>query len=105
MSEAGEVYIVNNLHLSQQSRYEVDPSCNLKTQDPSFNGTGEGGMTLVYPYFVGLGKVCFIDEARKRIGLMNDFKKQLPRNAFTIIFAGGDNQHLYFVMNGRIYPE
>jgi hypothetical protein len=61
-------------------------------------------MTLAYPYFVSLGKVCFINEAEKRITLVADFKNQLPRNAFTVSYAGADEKSVYFVMNGRVFP-
>ncbi len=105
LSETGSAVWVNDLKPATGKTYKTDVACNLKTQNTVMMGDPEGGMTLAYPYFVGVGKVCFIDEAAGAIRLISNFKNSLPRNAFSASYAGQDATALYFLINGRPYPE
>lgn len=105
LSEAGQGLWVNDLKPALSKTYAVEAACGLKTQNTVVMGEPEGGMTLAYPYFVGVGKVCWVDEATNSIRLISNFKSSLPRNSFSVSFAGQDANALYFLINGRPYPE
>ena len=44
-------------------------------------------------------------EVAGSIRLLNNFKSSLPRNAFSVSYAGQDASAFYFLINGRPYPE
>ena len=105
ISETGSLFMLTDLKLQQGITYQIDPACNLKTQNTSSMDGSEGGMILAYPYFVSLGKVCRFDNEQKQIRLVADFTKDLPQNNFSLSYAGGDDSNVYFVLNGRVYPD
>lgn len=105
LGQAGQLVMLNDLKAVKGKVYKVDTSCNLKTQNTVMMSTDEGGMTLAYPYFVGVGKVCMMDETTNSIRLVSNFKTSLPRNAFSVTYAGQDSTAVYFLLNGRPYPE
>jgi hypothetical protein len=105
ISDTGSLFRLTDLKLFDLGNYQLDPFCNLRSQDSSAKGDADSGMTLTYPYFVGLSKVCVIDETKKTIAVVADFKKSLPKDPFMVSFAGADDQFMYFVLNGRVYPE
>lgn len=105
LSDAGQALWLYDLKPAVTKTYTIDPACGLKTQNTVVMDGPEGGMTLAYPYFVGVGKVCLIDEATNSIRLLNNFRTSLPRSSFSVVYAGQDTNALYFLINGRPYPE
>ena len=105
ISEKGNSFWLNSLKNSAGKTYNIDPACNISTQNTVAMDAGEGGMVLAYPYFVGIGKLCQIDELTNRIRLVSSFSNQLPQNPFSLSFAGSDDTSLYFILNGRPYPN
>ncbi len=105
ISQDGQADWLNGTRIERKASYKVlDKICTPSTQDTSLMGAG-GGMTLAYPFLVGVERACYIDEKTKSIRLLADFHASLPRNPYSLVYAGADEAAAYFLINGRPYPD
>lgn len=101
LSASGQAEWFKSTHSEKTSSYSVaDAACTPRSQN-----TGNGGLTLAYPFLVGAGTACFIDEAQHSIRLLSNFSDQLPSGAFAAVYAGSSAESAYFVINGRTFPD
>lgn len=85
------------------SYHITNSNCIPSSQNPmSMEGTTDSphaGMTFAYPFLVGLGWVCVIDDKNNSIDFVSEFS--LPENFYSIVYAGEDQNSSYFLMNSK----
>lgn len=77
----------------------TNPKCIPYNQNTTSMDGSPAGMTLAYPFLVGLGWICAIDENAHAINLLSEFS--LPTNFYSIIYAGEDEISSYFLINSK----
>lgn len=108
ISEDGQANWVEDLKIQKSLTYQITaPECVPRTQSTMVMGDGVSGqgLTLAYPFLVGVERVCYIDEAAQTIRLLANLRPELPRDTFLAVHAGSDAEASYFLINGRIYPK
>lgn len=99
LSKEGQAYWVGAQKSLRSVHYRVESElCRPATQATAMDSPG---MTLAYPFLVGIKHACRIDEGTGTIRLIASLGEQLPANAFSVSFAGDDAEASYFVINGR----
>lgn len=87
--------------LERKTEYQVrDKKCRMNSQDTS-SMAEIGGMTLAYPFLVGLGRVCYLQESDHTVRLVWDFEARLIEGSFSATYAGENQEYSYFLINGR----
>jgi hypothetical protein len=104
LSDRGASYWLRQGQLKASGQYQVAERCRSLTQNTVAMSTGEGGLTLAFPFLVGVDRVCRIDENNRRISLVAELSSRLPKNTFAASFAGRKDQLYYFLINGREFP-
>lgn len=82
----------------------ADRDCTPLSQN-TLSMDAAGGMTLAYPFLVGVDRVCYFDESTKTLRLLGRFSDQLPNNSFSAVYAGSDQSSVHFLVNGRVFPQ
>jgi hypothetical protein len=97
LSQDGQADWLVGARLERKEAYRIlDQACVPVSQNTAI----KGGLTLAFPFLVGAGKACFIDEGAKSIRLLSDFRASLPRGPYSAAYAGADDKAAYFLVNG-----
>lgn len=105
LSQDGSAFWFRQSQLKAAEKFQVAERCKSLTQNTVAMSTGEGGLTLAYPFLVGVDRVCLIDENKKNVSLVTELSHRLPQNVFAASFAGRKEQLYYFLINGREFPS
>jgi hypothetical protein len=104
ISQDGQTDWVTGLKAERKVAYKIeDQRCAPSSQSTVY--TAQNGLTLAYPFLVGVGRACYIDERTKNIRLLLDYEASLPKDAYAAAYAGADEGSAYFLINGRPFPE
>lgn len=106
LSETGVAEWVKNFTVIRKAAYKItDPQCVPRSQSTMMMGASGRGMTLAYPFLVGVERVCYIDEQSGTIRMLANLRSQVRADSFSAVFAGVDNSAAYFLINGREFPD
>jgi len=95
ISPDGKAEWFRNGKLERKVKYTVDPRCALESQ--TFAAQNEG-MTLGYPFLVGIGKACHFDDEAKTLRALPSFN--VPAMAFIVAYFSEDATTSHFLLNG-----
>lgn len=105
MTENGQanfVSVSDAPRITHTASYKItNPNCVPFGQNTTTMDGSHTGMTLAYPFLVGVGWACIIDEATNTINLISEFP--LPENPYSIVYAGEDQNTSYFLMNNKLW--
>lgn len=106
ISDNGTATWFENLKNISEKNYKISSSeCLAKSQNTSQMDTEISGLTLAFPFMVGLDRACVIDETTQTIKLISNYRQALPKNAFSIAYLNEDSNFSYFLINGREFPN
>jgi len=100
ISEDGNADWIKDTNIIKKNTYNIThENCIPRSQSTMTMDAEQSGMTLAYPFLVGVGRVCKIDEETNSINLVTNF--DIPTNSYSIVYAGEDTNTSYFLMNVR----
>ena len=100
ISSDGKADWMNDTSITKKVSYAIaNPSCTPRGQNTMTMDKNQGGMTLAYPFLVGVGWVCKIDDQTNSIHLISQFT--VPENAYSVVYAGEDESTSYFLLNSK----
>lgn len=99
-SQDGKTNWMTDTTVIKTTNYQIINSiCTPRSQNTMDMDGSQAGMTLAYPFLVGIGFVCKIDEQRNSIYLVSNFT--VPENAYSVVYAGQDTNSAYFLINSK----
>lgn len=105
VSETGESHFVQEDRVFSQRRFRIAHTDCKPTSQNTVSMDAAGGLTLAYPFLAGTNRLCYFDEKAGALRLLANFTASLPTNTFSTVYAGTQNDDVYFLINGRVFPQ
>ena len=96
LSASDKAYWFSGTTLANPTPIEVAPECKSTSQDTSF---AEEGLTLAYPFMVGLGRICMFENFDTKLSFVGTF--DAPIDSFSAAFLAENNAEIFFAINSK----
>ncbi|AGH95372.1 hypothetical protein [Pseudobdellovibrio exovorus] len=105
ITENGVTSFIQEERIQTQRRFRIAHNDCKPTSQSTVSMDQAGGLTLAYPFLAGTNRLCYFDEKAGAIRLLSNFTSMLPSNTFSAVYAGAQNDDVYFLINGRVFPQ